>query len=159
VPPGIVISQDPPAGTAAPTGVPVNIVVSLGAGVPGDTTPPTVSLDLPEGTVITAPTEIVGTANDPNLIRYALEIARVDSGRFARIGSGPAPSVGAALGRVDPTLLENGLYRLRLTAEDANGQISVDDRVIRIEGMAKVGNFRLSFNDLTVPLAGLSITI
>src|SRR5205814_4284412 len=92
-------------------------------------------------------------------IRYALDIARVGSDRFTRIGSGIAPSVDAVLGRVDPTLLENGLYRLRLTAEDANGQISVDERVIRIDGLAKVGNFRLSFTDLSIPVTGIPITI
>ena len=158
-PKGVVLSQDPAAGTAAATGSAVNLLVSLGPGVPGDTTPPAVGINLPDGAVITIPTDIIGTATDANFIRYTLDIARVDSDQFTRLGSGTAPSVDAALGRVDPTLLENGLYRLRLTAEDANGQISVDERVIRIDGLAKVGNFRLSFTDLSIPLAGMPITI
>lgn len=157
-PAGVVITQDPVAGAAAPAGAPVNLAVSIGPGVPGDTTPPTVGLDLVEGTIITIPTDITGAASDVNFLRYALDIARVDSDRFTRIASGTAPVTGV-LGRVDPTLLENGLYRLRLTAEDVNAQISVDERVVRIEGMAKVGNFRLSFTDLSVPVAGIPITI
>ena len=44
---GVVIDQSPAAGTAAPLGSSVALLVSLGAGVPGDTTPPTAGLNLP----------------------------------------------------------------------------------------------------------------
>jgi YD repeat-containing protein len=40
-----------------------------------------------------------------------------------------------------------------------NGQTSVEERVYRIDGMAKVGNTRLSFTDLSIPVAGIPITI
>jgi RHS repeat-associated protein len=158
VPSGAVISQDPAAGSLAAAGAAVNLALSIGAGVPGDTTPPAAGLDLAEGTIITIPTDITGSVADANFLRYTLGIARVDSDAFATIGSGSAPTSGV-LGRVDPTLLENGLYRLRLVAEDKNGQATVADVVVEIEGMAKVGNFRLSFTDLTVPLAGIPISI
>ena len=51
----------------------------------------------------------------------------------------PAPWSAGVLGRLDPTLLENGLYRVRLTAEDVNGQLAVAERVYRVNGEAKVG--------------------
>ena len=72
---------------------------------------------------------------------------RAAAGTSWKLASGTSPANGA-LGRIDPTRLENGLYRLRLTVEDVNGQITVVERVVRVEGMAKVGNFRLSFTDL-----------
>ena len=65
----------------------------------------------------------------------------------------------AVLGRLDPTLRENGLYRVRLLVEDVNGQISFAERVYRFGGEAKVGVLGLSFVDLQVPLSGIPITV
>ena len=63
------------------------------------------------------------------------------------------------LGRLDPTLLENGLYRVRLIVEDVNGQTAVEERVYRVSGEAKVGLFTLSFIDLHVPVSGIPIAV
>src|SRR5262249_22118117 len=102
--------------------------------VPGDTTPPTVAIASPADlAVITMPTDVPGPATDANYLRYTLQLARVDDEAVTVIGSGTSPVVGGVLGRLDPTLLENGLYRVRLIAEDANGQISVVQRVYRID--------------------------
>lgn len=206
VPFGIVIGQDPAAGTIATVGSPVNLVVSLGPppgnvdsdgdgftpgqgdcndadpnihpgaidapgdgidqncngvdSVAGDTTPPTVGFNTPaEDAIITIPTDIIGTAADANLLRYTLEVAGVDDNNFTVIGSGTTPVIDGTLGSLDPTLLENGMYTVRLTAEDVNGQISVDERVYRVAGEAKVGVFALSFVDLQVPVSGIPITV
>jgi RHS repeat-associated protein len=156
---GVVLDQAPPAGATAALGSAVNLFVSLGPGVPGDTTPPAVSLDTPADlSVITVPTDILGAATDENFIRYRLEVARVGSDDFTTIGAGDVPASGV-LGRLDPTLLENGLYHVRLTAEDANGQLSVVEHTYRIEGQAKVGIFRLSFTDVSIPVVGVPITV
>ena len=128
--------------------------------IAGDTTPPTVSIDAPaEDAVITIPTDIVGTATDANFLRYRLELTRVSGGSPTLIGAGVAPVASGALGRLDPTLLENGMYRARLTAEDGNGQISVVERAYRVAGAAKIGNFRLTFIDLSIRAAGVPITV
>jgi len=108
---------------------------------------------------VTMPTDVVGTATDANFLRYTLQLSGVDDDAFRTIGSGTTPVVNGVLGRVDPTLLENGLYRVRLVAEDVNGQTTVDERVYRVEGEAKVGNFRLSFTDLSIPVGGIPITV
>jgi RHS repeat-associated protein len=60
---------------------------------------------------------------------------------------------------LDPTLLENGLYRVRLLVEDVNGQIAVDERVYRVDGEAKPGLLAFSFIDLEVPVSGIPITV
>ena len=83
----------------------------------------------------------------------------MDDVALTPIATGTAPVISGPLGRIDPTLLENGLYRVRLTAEDANGLTTVDERIYRVDGMAKVGNYRLSFVDLRVPLVGVPITV
>jgi RHS repeat-associated protein len=128
--------------------------------IAGDDTPPTAVIESPaEDAVVTQPTDIVGTATDANFLRYRLELARMDENGATTIGSGTSPVINGALGRLDPTLLENGLYRVRLIAEDVNGGVAADDRVYRIDGLAKVGNFRLSFTDLSIPVSGIPITI
>ena len=128
--------------------------------VPGDTTPPTGAFASPaEDATITQPTDIVGTVNDANFLRYKLELAPTDADQFTTIGSGTSAIDNGVLGRLDPTLLENGLYRVRLTVEDVNGQVTTTERPYRVDGQMKIGNFRISFNDLTIPVAGIPITI
>src|SRR5262249_45902722 len=65
----------------------------------------------------------------------------------------------AAIGTFDPTLLLNGAYIIRLTSADSLGNPAVDQIGIVVRGQQKIGNFTLSFNDLTIPVAGLPITI
>lgn len=112
-----------------------------------------------DGAVVTMPTDIVGTATDTHFLRYRLEFSEVDAATSSVIGSGTAPVVNGVLGRLDPTLLENGLYRVRLVVEDVNGQVAADERVYRVAGEAKVGLFALSFIDLQVPVSGIPITV
>jgi RHS repeat-associated protein len=128
--------------------------------VAGDNMPPTVSIDLPADLAeVTSPTDIVGTADDANFLRYTLELAPVDDTVFTTIGSGTTRVANAVLGRIDPTLLENGMYLVRLTAEDANGQQSTTEVAYQVSREMKVGNFRLSFIDLSIPVSGIPITI
>src|SRR6185295_13203507 len=128
--------------------------------IAGDSTSPTATIDAPvEGAVLTMPSDVVGTVTDATFLRYRLEISRADRDERVLLASGTAAVLNGRLGAIDPTRLENGLYRLVLTAEDVNGHTAVDERAVRVEGMAKVGNFRLSFTDLSIPLVGLPITI
>jgi RHS repeat-associated protein len=128
--------------------------------VADDEIAPTASILSPaDGAVITMPTGIIGTAADDNFLRYRLEFAGVDAATGAVLGFGTAPVVNGLLGSVDPTLLENGLYRVRLIAEDVNGEMAIDERVYRLSGEAKVGLMALSFVDLQVPVSGIPITV
>jgi RHS repeat-associated protein len=105
------------------------------------------------------PVDITGTATDANFLRYRLELSEVDAATATVIGSGSTAVVGGVLGRLDPTLLENGLYRVRLVVEDVNGQVAADERVYRVDGLAKIGFLALSFIDLQVPIAGIPIEV
>jgi RHS repeat-associated protein len=127
--------------------------------IAGDGTLPAAVIASPDETAVLAlPVDIIGTASDAHLLRYRLELSRVDATTSTIIGSGTAPVVNGVLGRLDPTLLENGLYRVLLIVEDTNAQVSFDQRVYQIDG-AKVGHSRLSFVDLEVPVAGIPITV
>ena len=55
--------------------------------------------------------------------------------------------------------MRNGIYHVRLTAEDKSGNISTISTTYQIDGEAKVGNFSLAFTDLELPMAGIPIVI
>jgi hypothetical protein len=92
---------------------------------PTDTEAPTVNLDLSgiANFEITAPTPIKGTVNDTNLAYYALEVAPADgSAPFKEMFRGTSPVTNGVLGVLDPTLLANDTYQVRLVAYDTNGK-------------------------------------
>jgi RHS repeat-associated protein len=122
---------------------------------------PVINLDLsllPEG-VIKAPTPIRGSVGGNGFLRYELLIAPLDTDDFKVIASGNAAVANGVLGTVDPSLLLNDTYRLRLVAYGTNGRAEVIEDQINIEGELKLGNFRLSFTDLAVPVTGIPISL
>ena len=102
---------------------------------------------------------MVGIASDANLVRYELSLAPVGEDTFTPFASETSSVVDGVLGHLDPTLLQNGMYRLRLIVTDISGNTASDERLITIEGAAKVGIFTLSFTDLEIPVAGLPIQV
>jgi RHS repeat-associated protein len=121
---------------------------------------PTVALaPLPGDGVLTAPVDVIGTATDPNLLFYSLSVGPVDGGPFREIVHGTTPVTNGVLGRLDPTLLANDSYVLRLTATNAGGHTASVDTPFSVMGNLKLGNFTLAFTDLTVPVSGIPITL
>jgi RHS repeat-associated protein len=122
---------------------------------------PLLSLDLTSlpGGVIKAPTVIRGTVGGSGFARYELQIAALDSDDFKVIGSGNGAVTNGVLGTVDPSLLINDTYRLRLVAYGVNGNAEITEEEISVEGELKLGNFRLSFTDLAIPVTGIPISL
>ena len=56
-------------------------------------------------------------------------------------------------------MLANDIYMIRVTAQDTSGNLATQTFELALEGQAKIGNYRTSFPDLSIPLAGLPITI
>jgi RHS repeat-associated protein len=75
---------------------------------------------------------------------------------YAPVGHEFDPGV---LGEIDPTLMVNGLYDVRLLVENTAGTVTEWVETYLIAGDTKVGNFTVSFADLEVPVAGIPITI
>ncbi|MDV6032260.1 MAG: hypothetical protein F9B45_19665 [Phycisphaera sp. RhM] len=121
-------------------------------------TSPLASIDPATGR-ITAPTDVLGTAADPDLSFYTLAIAPLDGGDFVEIARGTQSVNDGVLGRIDPTLLPNGEYFLRLHAIDTGGNESETQTVISVVGDLKVGNFTLSFTDVSVPVSGIPVVV
>ena len=124
-----------------------------------DGTPPTVELYAEQfDEFVTAPTDVFGVVNDDNLDFYTLSVARVGSDEFREIYRGDSNTEGD-IGDFDPTLLQNDAYTLRLEAFDLTGNSSAVEQTVQVSGGLKLGNFQVSFTDLTIPLTGIPITV
>lgn len=110
-------------------------------------------------TDVTAPVEIIGTAWDENLDYYVLEYASAGTNDFTEFARGTTIVEEDVLGTFDPTLLENGIYAVRLTAFNLMGQFRSTMVNYFVKGSFKAGLFTLSFVDLEVPLSGVPIEL
>ena len=138
---------------------------------PADSEPPVVELTSPAGgDVLTYLTDVVGTVTDQNLEFFRLQSALAGAGQWTTFYDsatehGPfAPGDGVVadvLGVFDPTLLQRDNYDLRVVAQDINGRTTIVQlgEPVSVEGRAVLGNFRVEFTDLTIPLAGIPIRI
>ena len=103
--------------------------------------------------------DLSGTASSPDFAEYTLSYRRMDQADSTTILRRTTPVTDASLGRWDTTLLENDQYVLRLEVADTWGSISAVEVEVSVVGSLKLGNFRLSFADLSIPVAGIPITI
>lgn len=129
---------------------------------PADTEAPQITVLAPiANSVITAPTDIVATIQDANLASWRVRAGRstVPVEDLPIIAQGNIVVDNQVIGRFDPTLLENGLYRLVVEATDQSGQSSGMATNLLVEGDVKICNFSFTVEDLKVPLAGLPIRV
>lgn len=108
---------------------------------------------------ITAPVDIIGTATDANLASYRVVYRLKDEEQWIELASGSSNVENQPLAVFDPTLLTNGIYQIALEAKDANGLTTTDSVTVIVEGELKVGHFSISFEDLSVDLAGIPIRV
>ncbi|MBF7073465.1 putative Ig domain-containing protein [Glaciecola sp. MH2013] len=127
---------------------------------PLDTDIPIAELTSPEfSSEIFGVTTVLGTAFDLNLAEYRLLVAPKDSGDFFEISTSTSRVQNGQLGTIDPTLLRAGIYDLLLEVIDLNGNKTIDSSVFEIAQDTPVGNFSIGFQDLVVPLGGLSVSV
>lgn len=130
---------------------------------PTDTAAPEIVITGPQqGDIITYLTDVTGTVTDDNLEWIELAYAPVGSDEFVvfhHLDANGQSTIDGLLGTFDPTLLVNEDYVIRVSAQDINGQIRSEFVQVSLEGNAKLGQFEMSVTDLTIPLAGIPITI
>ena len=127
-----------------------------------DVDAPTVSIDLGEieDNIVTEPIEITGTVDDENLAYYVLEIAPADGeGEFVELYRNTTPVSNGVLATFDPSTLANNAYTLRIRAVDNGGNFATSEETVFVEGELKLGNFQLSFTDLTIPVSGIPVNL
>ena len=108
---------------------------------------------------VTAPTEVVASIRTDNLQSWSLATKPTGEGATTVIASGTGAVDNRVLGTFDPTMLLNGMHELVLTGTTAGGQILTGRITVVVEGGMKIGNFSVSFMDLSVPLSGLAIEV
>ncbi len=127
---------------------------------------PTVAIISPtDGKTITSPTDIFATITFAGTatwtISYSLNADEdFDSGRtYSILASGTQQVTNSKIATLDPTLMLNGSYLLRLQATDDTGRTATIITTVVLDKGLKVGNFTLSFADLNVPVAGIPMTV
>lgn len=141
-------------------GVTGTATVTVVGGVSSDKAPPVAAIESPSaGAEVTAPIDVIGTVTDANLLAWELGLARGEDAPVQIIASGTDERTSASLGSLDPTLLMNGLYILSLDVLDRGGNRTTSRTTVEVDGDYKVGNFTITQEDLSVPLAGLPMTI
>jgi RHS repeat-associated protein len=121
--------------------------------------PAVVSINSPaDGSTITNRTSFVGSVSEGSAwkLEYSLN---ADPQVWTTIASGNTAVTNGLLGTFDPTVLINGIYTVRLSATNAGAQTSVNTVSAVVASELKLGNFSLSFTDLSVPVAGLPIEV
>jgi RHS repeat-associated protein len=150
---------------------------------PLDPHPPVVQVLTPApGSIITAPTSVAATISDATedgkpgsgVLSWTVEIAPALSAmttpgggggggtpagsEFRELGRGAGETLNAFLATFDPTMLPNGVYRLRIVASDGVQTGGVEYQV-SVAGELKLGQFTFDAADLVASLAGLPIVI
>lgn len=160
---GRVVAQDGSGYTlvrARLDGVSASAEIHVTARDDSDDAPPQLEIENPTaGDVLAGPIDVVGTVSDPGLVRYELAISPTGKDTFATFAEGTSSITSGVLGRFDPTLLQNGLYTLRLTALDAGGNEVRVQKTVQLEGQMKIGHFTLAYTDLQVPLGGIPLVV
>ncbi len=144
--------------------------ISLRVFDPADTQGPTIRLTSPQpNAVVTKLTDIVGSITDDNLQFYRIDYGRADlvdinkpeesDPDYRTLVTGNNTAVDKILGTFDPTMLLNDDYVIRVVAQDLSGNVSSKVVPLSLDGQLKLGEFKLDFTDLSIPVAGIPITI
>ena len=76
------------------------------------------------------------------------------------LGQGTDAGENIKMGTFDPTLLRNGFYEFQIHATDQLGfEIFTDPVPVQVAGAMKIGAFSLAFEDVTVPVAGVPMSV
>ncbi len=137
---------------------------------PADTQGPTITLNSPNANaIVTSLTDIVGSVTDDNLQFYRIDYGRADlvdvnqpaadDPDYRTLITSNASAVDAVLATFDPTMLNNDDYVIRILAQDLSGNVSAKTLPLGLAGQLKLGPFAFRTVDLTIPIAGTSITV
>ncbi|MGH9871912.1 MAG: PKD domain-containing protein, partial [Pyrinomonadaceae bacterium] len=127
-----------------------------------DVPPPTVTIDAPtDGSSVTEPTLVTGSvSNGAWVLEYSLgSDDNTNNRNWTRFAAGNGAISSGQLGTLDPTMMLNGLFDIRLSTSDSYGQTSRTSISVIVERNLKVGNFTVSFSDLNIPVAGVPMEV
>jgi YD repeat-containing protein len=156
----IVVSATSSAGGSSSAGT--RVIVGAGGGGTVAQTPPAIASPTPaDGMVVTAPTAVSAGITPPagqSIASWTVTLTPATGGRAITIGSGTG-SPPATLATLDPTLLPNGNYALAITATASGGGSETQTSAVAITGVLKPGRFVTTYQDLSVPVAGIAMNV
>jgi RHS repeat-associated protein len=149
----LAVSDTDKVGTATVT-VTVNPPSTASTGAPS------VSMSgIADDALITKPTQVLGNVSEGSwALEYRLGGRDDVQTVWSALASGTGAVTSAVLGTLDPTLLLNGIYTVRLSATTSAGSSSTSFSV-SVDGRMKVGNFTLTFTDLETAVTGIPFRI
>ncbi|MFY0564561.1 PKD domain-containing protein [Archangium lansingense] len=120
---------------------------------------PVVTLTGPvDGTTVSQPVAVTGTVSEGVWkLEYQLGNGEDPTQPWTVFASGTAPASGT-LATFDPTVLLNGTYTVRLVASTSAGDSVATLSAVSDKNL-KLGAFSLSFEDLMVPMSGVSMEL
>ncbi len=110
---------------------------------------------------ITEPANITATASSDYLDYWVLEYRPRSSGPavWQTLASAETNVQNSVVAALDPTLLQNGIYELRVSVFDMFGSSLDTGTNVTLVHENKIGHFTLAFTDLEIPVSGLPITL
>ncbi len=137
---------------------------------PNDPHFPTVTIHAPANdSLLSKPANVVVTVADSVLESYTVDyapLAKVDldhleapNSAWVNIATGTTPIVSKIVGVFDPTILLNDDYVIRAIGTNVNGKIQTRGIIVHVFSQLKLGEFRLEFTDLAIPVAGIPIEV
>ncbi|HEY2973146.1 MAG TPA: PKD domain-containing protein [Pyrinomonadaceae bacterium] len=124
--------------------------------------PPTVEITAPaDGSSVTEPAIVTGSVSD-GAWQLECSLASDDNTNnriWTMFASGSGAVSNGQLGTLDPSMMLNGLFTIRLSASDSYGQVSRTSTSVIVERNLKIGNFTISFSDLNIPVAGVPMEV
>lgn len=126
----------------------------------GDAVPPTASITSPEeDSLLYGRAALIGTASDAHLAYYTLSHRDINTSVWTEYFRSTDNVAADSLGVVDATTLVNGDYEIRLDVYDRSGNSNTASVRIKAVGEKKVGPFTLAFQDLTLPMSGMDVSV
>ena len=133
--------------------------VQLRVADPNDNQPPYVRITAPaDQEIATGLISISGTLRDPNFLDWTMETS-TDGVTWTPLATGNAPAEDQVLAQLDPTLVLPGYLFVKLTGEDLGGLQSFHVVALRVPEGISVGETKLQYRDLDLPLKGFHITV
>ncbi|MCK5566178.1 MAG: gliding motility-associated C-terminal domain-containing protein, partial [Planctomycetes bacterium] len=105
--------------------------------------------------------EVFATISDADgdLKEYTVEYKRRDKTEWITIGEGAGEVFSSIVSSIDTSNLRNDVYQFRIRAVDLAGNQSVREYETSIAGRIKLGIFRITEMDVSIPMMGLPIVV
>lgn len=112
------------------------------------------------GDEISGSVDITGTVLSNNLDFYLVETTESGKNNWKAIATGTKPVADGTLATFDITLLRNGMHDIRVTAYNLTGGTLVAPIItVLVDSQMKLGHFNLAFEDLSIPISGIPLSV